>query len=136
MYKGFAENREYNKKHFPLVCDVFLVPFEGISKFIPRLTRFIELLNPGIIIPMHYWSDKYKKEFLDYMEKHGGDLHKYRIVHLDLPDFKYTQYFNTERKIEKSVRISVIFGKKFRGIYHGFHRLTLRILLKNLCEST
>lgn len=62
-----VESENFIKQNIPLDCDVVLMPIEGKSQFIPQLKQFIEIIHPKTVIPMHYWSNEYKQDFLDYL---------------------------------------------------------------------
>jgi len=53
---------------FPDRIDLLLMTIEGVYPFIPEAEKFIDLLQPGVVVPMHYWSPEYKEEFLAYLE--------------------------------------------------------------------
>ncbi|MBN1579932.1 MAG: MBL fold metallo-hydrolase [Anaerolineae bacterium] len=67
MNIGDAANRAYLESALPQACDLVLMPIEGQSKFIPQGEVFIDLLRPGRVIPMHYWSRAYRDAFLDHL---------------------------------------------------------------------
>ncbi|MFC1484496.1 MBL fold metallo-hydrolase [Candidatus Neomarinimicrobiota bacterium] len=56
------------KTLYPEKYDVLLMTIEGRSQFIPQAEAFIDLLQPGRVFPMHYWSPEYKADFLSYLE--------------------------------------------------------------------
>lgn len=90
------ENVKYVRNNIPLDCDVVLIPIESTSKFIPQLERFIRVIHPKTVIPMHYWSNEYKQEFLTYLENenftHQELGYKITIVH----GSKYTYHRNKD----------------------------------------
>ena len=49
---------------FPDDLGILLFPIEGNNKFLKQATRLIELTSADIYIPMHYWSNNYKDEFM------------------------------------------------------------------------
>jgi len=53
---------------FPDRIDLLFMTIEGIYSFIPEAELFIDLLQPGMVVPIHYWSPEYKEEFLTYLE--------------------------------------------------------------------
>lgn len=53
---------------YPQQIDLLFLPIQGIHRFIPEAERFIRLLNPKCVVPMHYWSPAYKTEFLNHLE--------------------------------------------------------------------
>ena len=89
-----ADNKKYIKNNIPADCDVLLMPIEGTSKYIPQAESFINIVQPKIIIPMHYWSEAYKKDFFDYL--HNQKDKKYRIVNLNTSEFVYTYREKTD----------------------------------------
>ncbi|MBN1780781.1 MBL fold metallo-hydrolase [bacterium] len=66
---------------FPEPFDLLLMTIEGVHPFIPEAEAFVRLLRPARIIPMHYWSLPYRRQFLDYLKERnetaGGN---YRII--------------------------------------------------------
>lgn len=65
---------------FPKPIDLLLMTIEGVQQFIPEAEMFIDLLQPGMVIPMHYWSPEYKEEFLDYLELQNDTAGKSYLV--------------------------------------------------------
>jgi L-ascorbate metabolism protein UlaG (beta-lactamase superfamily) len=53
---------------FPEQIDMLFMTIEGVQQFIPEAEMFIDLLQPGMVVPIHYWSPEYKEEFLSYLE--------------------------------------------------------------------
>lgn len=51
----------------PDSLDMLFMTIEGTEQFIPEAEKFINLLHPKRIIPMHYWSDRYKRNFIMYL---------------------------------------------------------------------
>ena len=87
-----VENRKYIESNIPFSCDIVLLPIESTSKFIPQVEKFIELIHPKVVIPMHYWSDDYKLEFLKYTEEKAiSEKKKYRTLKLDCAEYIYTK---------------------------------------------
>jgi L-ascorbate metabolism protein UlaG (beta-lactamase superfamily) len=66
---------------FPDRIDLLLMTIEGIYPFIPEAEKFIDLIRPGVVVPMHYWSPEYKEEFLDYLELQNDTAGKSYEVH-------------------------------------------------------
>jgi len=74
------ENQKYLREIFPQKIDMLLTTIEGLSQFIPQAETFIDFLKPKQIIPMHYWTHKYKEDFFDYLEtKNQNEGKNYRI---------------------------------------------------------
>jgi L-ascorbate metabolism protein UlaG (beta-lactamase superfamily) len=67
-----AENREHIRAILPDMCDLVLVPIESQEKFVPQAEAFLDLLRPKRAIPMHYWSEAYRDEFLSYLAAQDG----------------------------------------------------------------
>ena len=77
-------NRNRLKKIFPETFDLVLMPIEGKSKFIPEAEEFMHLLQPKRVIPMHYWSNQYKEDFLKYLDEQNITIGKsYEIQKLN-----------------------------------------------------
>lgn len=103
------DNLNYIKENIPVDCDVVLIPIEGKSKFIPQVEKFIELIHPKIIIPMHYWSDEYKLDFLNYIEsKDIANGTRYRIVKIINSRYIYTKSENND-----SISVINVYPSKF-----------------------
>lgn len=87
MHVADDENRQYLQKVLPAACDLVLMPIEGQSKFIPQAEAFLHLLQPRCVIPMHYWSDAYKEQFLAYLgeqnQESGGHYRIERVQGAD-----------------------------------------------------
>ena len=87
-----VETRNYLEANIPSGCDVVLVPIEGVSKFIPQVEKFIDLIRPSVVIPMHYWSGEYKSEFLNYMKgKAAYEKKKYTVLILGGAEYNYVK---------------------------------------------
>ncbi len=71
--------RNHIRTIFPDTFDLLLMTIEGKEKFIPRAEAFIDLLKPKRVIPMHYWSQKYKEDFFDYLRSQNNTGKKYQI---------------------------------------------------------
>lgn len=71
---------------FPEQIDLLLMTIEGIYPFIPESEMFIDLLQPGMVVPMHYWSPEYKEDFLSYLELQNDTAGKtYEVIRHDGP---------------------------------------------------
>jgi len=58
----------YFEQNFPEKIDVLIFPVEGRIKYIPQIEKFVQLLNPKIAIPCHYWSQEYLDEFVTFFQ--------------------------------------------------------------------
>ena len=80
------EQQELFLQKFPDRIDLLLMTIEGVYPFIPEAEKFIDLIQPGVVVPMHYWSPEYKEEFLDYLELQNDTAGKsYEVHRLDGP---------------------------------------------------
>jgi L-ascorbate metabolism protein UlaG (beta-lactamase superfamily) len=86
------DSNEYVRNHiktiFPDTFDLLLMTIEGKQKFIPQAEAFIDLLQPRRIIPMHFWSQTYKEDFLDYLRTQNDTGKKYQIQVSDGSDYE------------------------------------------------
>lgn len=88
-------DREYIEKVVPKNCDVVLLPIESTKKFIPQVEKFIRLIHPKVVIPMHYWSTEYKQQFFDYLiNSNSGSL--YKIIKISEGDYLYCKNEETD----------------------------------------
>ena len=55
------------EQRYPKGCDILIMPIEGTQKYILQAVKMVELLEPKVLIPSHYWSDEYKEAFIDEM---------------------------------------------------------------------
>ncbi len=55
------------KEVYPDQYDLLLMTIQGVNELIPQAEKFIALLQPKRVIPMHYWSPAYKEEFLQLL---------------------------------------------------------------------
>ena len=61
------ENEEVTNRIIEIIpdsLDLLFMTIEGTEQFIPQAEIFIDLLKPKRVIPMHYWSNRYKRNFL------------------------------------------------------------------------
>jgi L-ascorbate metabolism protein UlaG (beta-lactamase superfamily) len=70
---------------FPDTYDLLLMPIEGTTRLISQAEIFLDLLKPKRVIPMHYWTDKYKREFLHHLEESS-------IQEFEIREYKSPQY--------------------------------------------
>jgi L-ascorbate metabolism protein UlaG (beta-lactamase superfamily) len=72
----------YFKKNYPENIDLLIMPIEGKIKYIPQAEEFICLINPGSVIPTHYWSQEYLEEFITYLEEKNSLETSFKINHI------------------------------------------------------
>jgi len=71
---------------FPEQIDLLLMTIEGVYTFIPEAEMLIDLLQPGMVVPIHYWSPEYKEDFLSYLELQNDTAGKtYEVIRHDGP---------------------------------------------------
>ncbi|HMB22603.1 MAG: MBL fold metallo-hydrolase [Chloroflexota bacterium] len=81
--------RQKIRELYPDTYDLLLMTIEGVNQFIPQAEKFIDLLQPARVIPMHYWSPEYKTDFLIHLEKQSGRL--YRVMTAGSAEYKLCQ---------------------------------------------
>jgi len=90
FYIESLNNQKYLKQSFPKGCDIMLIPIENKYQFIKEAEKFVDLLQPKIVIPMHYWHQDYKRQFLHYMDTiTNSGTPKYNVEEFDGAQFKY-----------------------------------------------
>ena len=92
--------QEQVKALYPARYDVLLLTIEGVTQFIPQAEAFIDLLQPGRVIPMHYWSPEYKAEFLSYLEdQNRASGRQYRVERTGGPGYDLTGAEGDENEV-------------------------------------
>ena len=94
---------------FPDTFDLLLMTIEGKQKFIPQTEAFIDLLKPRIVIPIHYWSQQYKNDFLDYLREQNNTGKKYEIQESDSSVYELTAVKNAD-----SIQVICLTRSSFR----------------------
>lgn len=56
------------EERYPKGCDILIMPIEGTQQYILQAVKMVELLEPKVLIPTHFWSHAYKLEFLNEIE--------------------------------------------------------------------
>jgi len=78
------------EQRYPKDCDIMIMPIEGTQKYIPQAIKMVELLEPRVLLPSHFWSEAYKQEFMNEIErvytKHNKNL---QVIHSDGPNYFY-----------------------------------------------
>lgn len=69
----------------PDSLDLLFMTIEGQSQFIPQAETFINLFQPKRIIPMHFWSQEYRTEFLNYLTLQNDSGKNYQIFEVNGP---------------------------------------------------
>jgi L-ascorbate metabolism protein UlaG (beta-lactamase superfamily) len=92
--------------------DLLFMTIEGVHQFIPEAEVFIDLLQPGIVIPMHYWTPEYKEDFLTYLEAQNDTAGKNYIV-TRLLDAKFE--VDVDDTIHKGIRVLGLSPEPYSG---------------------
>ncbi len=71
----------------PDSLDMLFMTIEGTEQFIPEAEKFISLLKPKRFIPMHYWSHRYKRDFLMYLRSPILNEENYVIKEISGPSY-------------------------------------------------
>lgn len=86
------ENRNYINNVIPSGCDIILLPIESKTQFIPQAVKFIDVIQPKVVIPMHYWSEAYKSEFLNYIKTGlSKEKNDYQVVTINGSVYNYVK---------------------------------------------
>lgn len=64
------------EQRYPKGCDIVIMPIEGTRQYILQAVKMVELLEPNVLIPTHYWSQSYKQEFLNEIERQFNEKEK------------------------------------------------------------
>jgi L-ascorbate metabolism protein UlaG (beta-lactamase superfamily) len=81
---------------FPGTFDILLMTIEGKQKFISQAEAFIDLLKPRRVIPMHSWSQTYKKDFLNFLRAQNTTGKKYEIQVSESPVYEFSDPEKTD----------------------------------------
>ena len=87
---------EYFISNYPKNIDLLIMPIEGKIKYIPQAEKFIRLIDPGRVIPTHYWSQEYLDEFIAYLKEKNRLETRYRINHIKQSKFYFNSYYNPD----------------------------------------
>ena len=83
--------------------DLLLLPIDWTHPIAAKAVAFVELLQPRVVIPMHYWSGQAKADFLSLLsEKNKPGAKRFLIEELGRPDYAI------ERAGDRGAAISVI----------------------------
>ena len=81
-------------------CDVLLAPINGYFTIGPdELKQIVKIVNPRILIPMHYYMDEYQSGYPD-----GNMIERFKKI---FPDYHYLK--TEELDLDKS--------KEFEGVF-------------------
>lgn len=100
-------HRERIRSRLPQQVDLLLMPIESQEQFDGEAARFLELLNPRIVVPMHYWSRDTLDALLSIIETSTGER---IVVRSDACQLEISERLSQETKQAVSLRRS-----PFRG---------------------
>lgn len=73
---------------FPDTFDLLFMTIDGTQQFLEQVEIFIDLLQPKRVIPIHYWTEIYKRDVLRYLDMQNSFGKSYQIKEINGP--KYT----------------------------------------------
>jgi L-ascorbate metabolism protein UlaG (beta-lactamase superfamily) len=80
--------RERLETLFPRRIDLLLLPIDWTHPIAAKAAAFVDLLQPRCMIPMHYWSEQAKSDFLAALaEKNSPAEKRYLIEKPGRPDY-------------------------------------------------
>jgi len=85
------------EQRYPKDCDILIMPIEGTQKYILQAIKMVELLEPKVLIPTHYWSEEYKQEFIDEIKRIYSKNNKTIFIdNIDGAEFIYNGKYSEE----------------------------------------
>lgn len=85
-------------------CDVLLAPINGYFTIGPNeLKQIVKIINPRILIPMHYYMDEYQSGYPD-----GNMIEKFKKL---FPDYQYLDNEELDLGTWKQYQGSLLFKK-------------------------
>jgi L-ascorbate metabolism protein UlaG (beta-lactamase superfamily) len=66
--------------NFPDTFDLLFMTIEGTSQFVAQAATFVGLLKPKSVIPMHFWTETNRNNFLNYLTAQNDSGKKYQVV--------------------------------------------------------
>lgn len=86
------EIQEKIKSLYKAEYDVVFIPIGFTENIVTQAVEFVRMLRARVIVPMHYWKQEEKKEFIQLLtNKKLFDLKEYRIVRADSGSYRYVQ---------------------------------------------
>lgn len=82
---------DHIKEIIPDSLDLLFMTIEGPTKFIQQTEAFVDLVKPKRIIPMHYWSDEYLHQFIDYLTLQNDSGKTYQIQELSSSKYELNE---------------------------------------------
>lgn len=87
IYIDSLSNKKFIQDNIPKNLDIVFVPIESQKKFISELVKFILMIEPKVVIPMHYWSLEYKTDFFKYLAQNKEMSDVFHIINQNGPVF-------------------------------------------------
>lgn len=63
-------------QRYPKNCDIVIMPLERIRRYTSKAFVFTQLLSPRILLPVNYWSNRSKNDFMQFAKQVGIDEKK------------------------------------------------------------
>ncbi len=109
---------------FPDTFDLLLMTIDGTEQFLEQTEIFVDVLKPKRVIPMHYWTEEYKRNVLRNFEIQGMIGKSYQVEEISGPEYTLSsqeeltpiKVLGLERapfSIETSVQDEIIDVNKF-----------------------
>ncbi len=80
---NIKEVQDSIKETYPDKYDLLMMPIGWIKSIEKEAADFVNLLRPGSLIPMHYWSPASREEFLSILEKRNSSEDGFHIKRLN-----------------------------------------------------
>ncbi len=80
--------KDHIQQIFPDTFDLLFMTIDGTQQFLEQVEIFIDLLQPKRVIPIHYWTEIYKRDVLRYLNMQNSFGKSYQIKEINGP--KYT----------------------------------------------
>ncbi len=78
------------EQRYPKHCDILIMPIEGTRQYIPQAVKMVQLLEPKVLLPTHFWSEEYKNEFIDEIIRiYKQNEKKLQVINSDDPEYTY-----------------------------------------------
>jgi len=86
------EQQQHLDSIFPETIDVLFLTIQGTEGFVEEAEKLIDFLKPRMVIPMHYWTPGYKKDFMAYLESENVTHSKnYKLIETGKADIEVTK---------------------------------------------
>lgn len=82
--------RDHIQQIFPDTFDLLFMTIDGTQQFLEQVEIFIDLLQPKRVIPMHYWTENYKRDVLRHLEMQNYFGKSYQVTEINGPTYTLT----------------------------------------------